>query len=93
MFSPRMGGPGGASWAARGLDTMHPDRIHMECHHTAEKSEQRKSDAPVAKGCAHHPIISPSAPMADMAVLADLARQLLAPGRDRGPSPGRRTPI
>jgi hypothetical protein len=69
MFRPRMGGASRATCLARGLDAMHPDRMHMQRHDTSHQGKQGQSDATVARRCAHHPIIRPSAPAAGMAEL------------------------
>ncbi len=90
MFRARMGRPRRATWVARGLDAMHPDRMHMHRHHSSHQRQQGQSDATVARGCAHQPIIRPSAPAGDM---AELGRQQLSLGWDRGPSPAQRTSI
>jgi hypothetical protein len=90
MFRPRMGGASRATCLARGLDAMHPDRMHMHRHDTSHQGQQGQSDATVSRGCAHHPIIRPSAPAAGM---ADPDRQQLALGWDRGPCPAQRTSI
>ena len=90
IFCPRMGGACRAPGLARGLDAMHPDRMHMQRHDTCHQSQQGQSDAPVAGRCAHHPIIRPGAPGAGM---AELDRPQLALGWDRGPFPAQRTSI
>jgi len=85
-----MGGASRALCLARGLDAMHPDRMHVQRHDTSHQSHQGQSDATVAGRCSHHPIIRPSAPVAGM---AELGRQQLALGWDRGPCPVQRTSI
>lgn len=69
MFEPRLGRARRASCLARGLDALHPDRMHMQRHDTSHQSQQGQSDATVARGCAHHPIIRPGAPVACIAEL------------------------
>ena len=90
IFCPRRGGACRAPGLARGLDAMHPDRMHMQRHDTSHQGQQGQSDAPVAGRCAHHPIIRPSAPVAGM---AELDRPQLVLGWDRGPFPAQRTSI
>ena len=50
MFEPRLERARRASCLARGLDALHPDRMHMQRHDTSHQSQQGQSDATVARG-------------------------------------------